>query len=77
MIVNSENVWIKKLEEKDVQIFQKLIDLFAHVFETDKYKAPGKAYVEKLLRDAKFIVLVVMNGNEIAGGLTAYELVNY
>ena len=73
MIVNSENVWIKKLEEKDVQIFQKLIDLFAHVFETDKHKAPGKAYLEILLRDAKFIVFVVMNGNEIAGGLTAYE----
>ena len=77
MKLNSKNALIKKLDEKDVQIFQKIIELFVHVFETDKYEAPGKAHLEKLLQDSKFIVFVVMYGNEIAGGLTAYELVNY
>ena len=77
MRLSTESVRIRKLDEGDVQIFQTLLDLFAHVFETDKNKAPGKAHLEKLLQDSKFVVFVAIYGNEIAGGLTAYELVDY
>ncbi|MBC7863065.1 MAG: GNAT family N-acetyltransferase [Bacteroidia bacterium] len=66
-----------KLGKEDAQTFVKLILLFNEVFETGKTTVPAESYLKALLQKPGFIVLVVKHKNEIAGGLTAFELPMY
>lgn len=71
-----ENFLVKRLKEKDVSLFQKLINLFIEVFE-DEQTVPSVAHLSQLLKKPDFIAYVAIYNNEVVGGLTAYELVKY
>jgi aminoglycoside 3-N-acetyltransferase I len=75
--MNLECFTIVQLNKKDVADFQKLIQLFADVFETDAAVKPDNIYLEKLLAKPDFLVLAVFQGDKIVGGLTGYELQKY
>ena len=68
---------IKKLRKQDVLIFRKLIDLFQQVFEVENPKQADESYLVNLLENLDFIAMCVIIENELAGGLTAYELPMY
>jgi aminoglycoside 3-N-acetyltransferase I len=68
---------IKKLGKQDVLIFRKLIDLFHQVFEVENPKQAEESYLANLLEKPDFIAMCVVVENELAGGLTAYELPMY
>lgn len=67
---------VKRLQQNDRALFQQLIQLFAEVFETEDQHAPA-AYLENLLNRPGFLVYIALSGEDIAGGLTAYELPMY
>ncbi len=68
---------IKRLEKQDIQIFLGLIKLFREVFETETQLKAGETYLAGLLETPGFIVYAAISGNEVMGGLTAYELASY
>jgi aminoglycoside 3-N-acetyltransferase I len=70
-------IQIKKLGLQDDQLFYKLIELFQSVFKTPGPLKADEHYLKKLLAKPDFIVYVLLIENEVAGGLTAYELANY
>ena len=72
-----EECQIKRLGSHDVIIFQKLIRLFREVFEMEKPGEAEESYLLALLQKPDFIALCAIVENEIAGGLTAYELPLY
>jgi aminoglycoside 3-N-acetyltransferase I len=72
-----ENFQIKRLDKNDVLLFQKLILLFQEVFEMESSAIPNDSYIERLLAENDFICYVAVLDNEIAGGLTAYQLPLY
>ena len=54
-----------------------MLDLFGTVFdETQIYgaKRPGPDYVTRLLANPAFVGLVALDGDQVVGALTAYEL---
>jgi aminoglycoside 3-N-acetyltransferase I len=67
---------IKRLTKADLVIFNSLINLFSLVFEEEP-KIGSEANSLRLLDHERFIVIVALAENEIAGGLTAYELPMY
>lgn len=77
MKLNKEKFLVKRLTKRDTDIFQKLILLFKDVFEMEKFKEAEIVYLEKLLKEPKVIVFVVLYESEVVGGLTAYELAAY
>ena len=72
-----EEFRVLRLGSGDVQLMQKLVQLFHIVFETGNANVAGTSHLEKLLSNPVFIALALVRGNEIAGGLTAYELPAY
>jgi aminoglycoside 3-N-acetyltransferase I len=73
----NEEFQIKLLGKKDVLLFQKLIRLFQEVFGMEKLIEVEESYLIRLLEKPDFIAYGVIFGNEIVGGLTAYELTTY
>ncbi len=68
---------IKRLASTDFSLFTKLIGLFHGVFAMKNF-APGKEpYLKSLLANPTFIAYVVLDRNEVVGGITAYELPMY
>lgn len=67
---------ITRLGTKNVAEARKMIDLFSEVFETNPSVVPD-AYLKQLLAQPSFIAMVAMDGEEIVGGVTAYELAGY
>lgn len=67
---------IRKLTEKDVAVFESLLHLFNHAFEEDRTLS-NAAHLSALLKDPHFVVMAAFSGEEILGGLTAYELPMY
>lgn len=68
---------IQALASGDVAIMESLLDVFGEAFddvETYGGARPGAAYFEHLLGRDEFIVLVALKGDEVVGGLAAYEL---
>jgi len=68
---------IKKLNSRDVALLKELLRVFGKVFdEPDTYqgKVPNDLYLESLLNNKDFIVLIALEENKIAGGLAAYVL---
>ena len=74
MHLNSELFQIKRLDREDVPIAKKLFQLFRDVFGQESRANPGEAYLKDLLGKPGFIIYAAMYGDEVAGGLTAYEL---
>lgn len=68
---------IKRLGKEDVLIAQKLNLLFEEVFEKENAPSAKASYLMELLEKPDFIAYAAIRGNEIIGGLTAYELPMY
>jgi aminoglycoside 3-N-acetyltransferase I len=67
----------KQLSGSDIVLLKKLLRVFGEAFEeipTYQNAVPGDAYLQSLLSKPHFTVLVAMNGDEVVGGLAAYEL---
>jgi aminoglycoside 3-N-acetyltransferase I len=67
----------KRITPDDPSLLRRLIDVFAEVFderETYLGSIPRDAYLRRLLERDTFIALAAMAGNEVVGGLAAYEL---
>ncbi|MEO6167734.1 MAG: GNAT family N-acetyltransferase [Chitinophagales bacterium] len=75
--MNNTTLQIKRLDSNDVDLFRELVSLFQEVFEMENRATPNESYLKSLLGKPGFIVLVLICENEIAGGLTAYELPLY
>ncbi|MBL6445896.1 GNAT family N-acetyltransferase [Fulvivirga sp. 29W222] len=67
---------IKQLGKHDTLLFQKLIELFREVFEDNQPWIGQQEQYTPLLR-SDFIVYVILDGGQVLGGLTAYELADY
>ena len=67
---------VRKLTTTDVSAFQALLLLFNQAFEEDR-PLSETVHLTKLLNDPHFIVIAAFSGEEILGGLTAYELPLY
>ncbi len=70
------DIKVRKLTEKDVTAFEALLQLFNQAFEEDRTLSDA-AHLSALLKDPQFIVMAAFSGEEILGGLTAYELPMY
>lgn len=68
---------LRRLTAADVPLLRKLNALFGDAFgepETYGGAPPSDAYLEGLLAKEHVIAIVAMAGEEVAGGLVAYEL---
>jgi aminoglycoside 3-N-acetyltransferase I len=68
---------VRRLGPPDLALLRKLNALFGEAFgEPDTYGAapPSDAYVEGLLARGHIAVVVALTGDEVLGGLVAYEL---
>ena len=71
------HVEVYKLEPHDVSSFQKLVGVYADVFEMDSFTPPGVEYLQRLLLKNSFFVFVATVSGEIVGGTTCYVLEQY
>ena len=67
---------IKRLNHEGLADFRSLVNLFNLVFEEEP-RIGSDNHLRRLLSREEFIVLVALTENEVAGGLTAYELSTY
>ena len=68
---------LRRLGSSDGLLLRKLNTLFGEAFaDTDTYgkKPPSDTYIEDLLAKEHIIVLVAVSGEDVVGGLVAYEL---
>jgi aminoglycoside 3-N-acetyltransferase I len=76
--MSSEAVFrVQQLLPGDVERMHGMLTLFGSAFDDpDTYgkQRPSPAYFDKLLAGDSFIALVALRGEEVAGGLAAYEL---
>ncbi len=63
-----------RLNVDNLEELVKLIKLYENVFEMDPFQYPSFEYLEKILKKENIIFVVAKYGEEIIGGLTAYEL---
>src|SRR5215210_5404116 len=67
----------KQLSGHDVGLLKALLRVFGEAFneiETYQRAVPSDGYLQALLSRPHFIVLAAMDGDEVVGGLAAYEL---
>ena len=70
-------ITLRRLAPADVLLFRKLNALFGDAFaEPGTYTAepPSDAYLEGLLAKEHIVAIVALAGEEVLGGLVAYEL---
>lgn len=68
---------IHALAPEDVPLMEAMSTTFGEAFqEARTYTGfrPGKVYLERLLGSDSFIALAALKGDEVVGGLAAYEL---
>ena len=68
---------IRQLTPGDLHLMDALLAMFGEAFdERDTYgaKRPTPAYQRRLLGGSHFIALAAVHGDEVVGGLAAYEL---
>lgn len=68
---------IRHLSPADIPVMKGLLKMFGEAFgEADTYQGhvPGDAYLRRLLEKPHFIALAAVEGDEVVGGLAAYEL---
>jgi aminoglycoside 3-N-acetyltransferase I len=70
----------QQLGRADVPRLKQLLAVFGEAFEdraTYQGAVPGEAYLESFLSDERCITVVAIDGDELAGGLVAYELMKF
>lgn len=75
--MSSSALTLRRLAPADVPVCRKLNALFGDAFaEPGTYSGepPSEAYLEGLLAKEHIVVLVALAGEEVIGGLVAYEL---
>ena len=68
---------VRQLSGSDVELLKQLLNVFGEACEdvaTYQDAVPGDDYLRALLQRPHFIVLVAMSGDEVIGGLAAYQL---
>jgi aminoglycoside 3-N-acetyltransferase I len=73
----TEKAHIQHLSADDVPLMEALLRVFGEAFEdaeTYGAKRPSPAYLRQLLGGDSFIAVVARKGEEVVGGLAAYEL---
>jgi aminoglycoside 3-N-acetyltransferase I len=68
---------LRRLEPGDIALFRALNAMFGKAFEDAEHyagKPPSDAYAEKMLSKESIIPLVALSGDQVIGGLVAYEL---
>jgi len=76
LLVNAACV-CRQLGGADVALLRALLEVFADAFDdavTYLGSVPGDGYLARLLGKPHFIALVAIAGEQVAGGLAAYEL---
>jgi len=68
---------VRKLTQEDVSAFNSLVHLFNVVFEENETAIGTETNLLTLLSNDHFVAMAAFYENEIAGGLTAYELPMY
>ena len=67
----------KHISASDVPVLKGLLAVFGEAFaepQTYQGAVPSDAYLVALLGKPHFIAVAAMNGNDVVGGLAAYEL---
>lgn len=73
----SRNVRVRFLTPDDVALMEPLLTMFGEAFneaETYSGKRPSVTYLKRLLGGDSFIALAAFEGEQVVGGLAAYEL---
>jgi aminoglycoside 3-N-acetyltransferase I len=68
---------VRSLGSGDVELLKALLGVFGEAFddaETYCSAQPGLTYMQRLLGSECFIALAALEGDEVVGGITAYEL---
>jgi aminoglycoside 3-N-acetyltransferase I len=68
---------VQRLLSGDLVLMHGMLGMFGAAFEDpDSYdkKRPSDAYLQKLLASETFIALAALSGDQVVGGLAAYEL---
>ncbi|MGI8617722.1 MAG: AAC(3)-I family aminoglycoside N-acetyltransferase [Gemmatimonadaceae bacterium] len=68
---------IRHLTQNDVALMEALLTTFGEAFNdvgTYTENRPSVGYLRRLLGDDSFIALAAMQGDEVVGGIAAYEL---
>lgn len=71
---------IVKLSRTDLDLFKQLLNVFNEVFKEEGVETtalPDDNYLTRLLSQTSFHVFTALNGDEVVGGLTGYELTMY
>jgi len=77
MKLNTKAFEIKRLTKEDLSTFNLLINMFSMVFEEGESDVGNDANSLRLLGSNNFIAIAAISENEVAAGLTAYELPMY
>ena len=75
--MSSPAAMIRRLGPADLGLFRKLNALFGNAFndpETYAAEPPSDAYLQGLLAKEHVVAIVALAGDEVLGGLVAYEL---
>jgi len=75
--MGSQSVTLRRLSSSDAPLLRKLNALFGEAFgdpNTYGMEPPSDAYVKGLLAKEHVILLVAISGEDVVGGLAAYEL---
>ena len=68
---------VRRLAPADIGVMRDLLRTLGEAFEdieTFSAKPPSQAYLERLLGKPDFVALAAIQGDEVIGGLMAYEL---
>ena len=68
---------VRQLSVSDVELLKQLLNVFGEAFEdvaTYQDALPGDDYLRALLQRPYFIAVVAMSGDDVIGGLAAYQL---
>jgi aminoglycoside 3-N-acetyltransferase I len=68
---------IRRLMPGDLAFIDGLLTMFGEAFEDEQTygsKRPSAGYLNELLASPPFIALAALNGEQVVGGLVAYEL---
>ena len=71
---------IRALCPRDVPLMEAMLTMFGEAFDevaTYSGSRPSAAYLERLLGNQCFIALAAMKGDEVVGGIAAYELLKF
>jgi aminoglycoside 3-N-acetyltransferase I len=74
---SSRDLSIRQVTPDQVAVMEAMLTTFGEAFDdTDTYggNRPGAAYLQQLLGSDCFIALAALKGDEVVGGVAAYEL---